>query len=55
MCTNPLSGDDEAPNLLRAELHQKGFYGLFFHPRLLDLAEKMLDGKVLLWAHLSFT
>lgn len=44
---------NEAPTLYRPQLHREGFYDLFFHPRLLDLVEKLLGGEILLYPNYS--
>src|SRR5690348_12685682 len=36
---------DEAPKSFRPELHLAGLFGVFFHPRLLDIVETFLGGE----------
>lgn len=40
---------DDAPKSFRPELHLKGLFGLFFHPRLLDVGEMFLGGEIRLY------
>ncbi len=40
---------DDAPKSFRRELHLQGLFGLFFHPRLLDLVELFLDSEIRLY------
>ena len=44
---------NEAPRNFRPQLHRAGFFELFAHPRLLDLAEQIVGPEVLL--HPSYT
>jgi len=38
-----------SPSQLRTNLHRSGMYGLFFHPRVLDLAEAILGPEIRLY------
>jgi ectoine hydroxylase-related dioxygenase (phytanoyl-CoA dioxygenase family) len=40
---------DDAPDSFRAELHLAGLYGMFFHPKLLDVVETILGGEIRLY------
>jgi len=40
---------DDAPKSYRRELHLEGLFDLFFHPRLLDVAEKFLGSEIRLY------
>jgi len=40
---------DDAPTSFRRELHLSGLFGLFFHPRLLDVVETYLGGEIRLY------
>lgn len=40
---------DKAPNSFRYELHLPGMFGLFFNPRVLDLAEAILGPEIRLY------
>ncbi len=44
---------DDPPSTYRPELHLAGIYGLFFHPALLDLAERILGPEVRLYPNYS--
>jgi ectoine hydroxylase-related dioxygenase (phytanoyl-CoA dioxygenase family) len=44
---------DENPTIFRAELHREGFFGLFAHPRLLDIAESVLGSEIRLYPNYS--
>lgn len=44
---------EETPRLFRRELHLPGLFGLFFHPRLLDIAEAFLGGEIRLYPNYS--
>ena len=37
---------DEVPTIFRSELHLEGFYPLFAHPRLLEIAEQVLGSEI---------
>ena len=43
----------DAPGTYRAELHRPGFFGFFFHPGLLDVAELYLGGEIRLYPNYS--
>lgn len=40
---------EEAPTYFRSELHLPGLFNLFFHPRLLDMAEILIGGEIRLY------
>jgi phytanoyl-CoA hydroxylase len=40
---------DDAPRSFRPELHLPGLFGLFFHPRLLDVVEEFLGPEIRLY------
>jgi phytanoyl-CoA hydroxylase len=44
---------DDPPTVFREELHEKGFYPLFCHPRLLDIVEAILGPEVRLYPNYS--
>jgi ectoine hydroxylase-related dioxygenase (phytanoyl-CoA dioxygenase family) len=44
---------DENPTIFRPELHLPGFFHLFAHPRLLDLAERILGPEIRLYPNYS--
>jgi ectoine hydroxylase-related dioxygenase (phytanoyl-CoA dioxygenase family) len=44
---------DENPTIFRAELHREGFFGLFAHPALVDIAERALGPEVRLYPNYS--
>ena len=44
---------DEAPNLLRRELHLAGLFDFFFHPGLLDIVETFLGSEIRLYPNYS--
>lgn len=44
---------DQTPRIFRPELHLPGFFGLFAHPRLLEVAEEVLGPEVRLYPNYS--
>ena len=44
---------DENPTIFRPELHLPGFFALFGHPRLLDIAEQILGPEIRLYPNYS--
>src|SRR5215217_6592808 len=47
------SNMNEAPVLLRSELHLAGLYDLFFNAQLLDIVEELLGGEIRLYPNYS--
>jgi ectoine hydroxylase-related dioxygenase (phytanoyl-CoA dioxygenase family) len=44
---------DQTPTTFRQELHLRGFFGLFAHARLLDVAEQLLGPEIRLYPNYS--
>lgn len=44
---------EQAPNLLRRELHLPGLFAIFFHPQLLDMAAQVLGDEIRLYPNYS--
>jgi phytanoyl-CoA hydroxylase len=43
----------KAPHVFRPQLHLQGMYGMFFHPRLLDVVERVLGPEIKLYPNYS--
>lgn len=44
---------EDAPKIYRPELHLKGFYHLFFHKKLLNMAQELLGDEIRLYPNYS--
>jgi len=44
---------DENPTIFRPELHREGFFGVFAHPALLELAYRILGTEIRLYPNYS--
>jgi len=44
---------DEVPTIFRSELHLEGFYTLFAHPRLLEIANQILGPEIRIYPNYS--
>ncbi len=44
---------NETPTIFRSELHREGFFGLFAHPRLLEVAQTFLGPEIRIYPNYS--